>query len=122
MGRMVKLASLALLVGCLPVNANPCGVSCLEEKALRGDAESARDLASRFIKTPSANYFWTVIAAENGDVISQYNLGIDLIEYPKNRFDVERGFFWMCRAAATFQRAEHYLKAQAALRKTSGCS
>lgn len=64
----------------------------------------------RSAKTPKARFYWTVIAAENGDVISQYNLGIELIEYPKTRLDKERGMYWMCRAATTDQKAKTYLE------------
>lgn len=121
MDKIIKLASLALLAVSLPVGAESCSASCLEKKALSGDATAARELAMRFIKIPKARYFWTVIAAENGDVMSQYNLAIELIEYPKNRFDIDRGLFWMCRSAKIYGKAEHYLRTKVDRLKMSGC-
>ena len=77
-------------------------VKVLETKALRGSGESAfrlslyYDVYKRDLKEAT---FWTMIAAENGHRMGEYNYGFRLNEEsdPRERMRAE---FWLKRAAA----------------------
>lgn len=84
-----------------------------EEMALNGDAEAAHRLSILYSMVrydPKQHLYWTTIAAENGSIPAQVNLGLLLRDDPdpKNR---RRAVYWLRRAAETGNElAAKYLK------------
>jgi TPR repeat protein len=80
-------------------------IPIFEEKALDGDPEAARRLSTfhgiRGERVQSI--YWATIAAENGSVVGQYNLGFLLRDDPdpKNR---RRAIYWLKRVSASDDR------------------
>ncbi|HWR59592.1 MAG TPA: hypothetical protein VN328_11955 [Thermodesulfovibrionales bacterium] len=75
-------------------------IPAFEEKALDGDPEAARRLATFYMirGQDAPAVYWFTIAAENGSIIGQYNLGFALRNDPdpKNR---RRAVYWLKRVA-----------------------
>ena len=72
-----------------------------EQKALDGNPESARRLSSFYDMVRNDRkqaVYWAMIAAENGSVVGQYNLGFLLRDDPdpKNR---RRALYWLKRVS-----------------------
>jgi TPR repeat protein len=88
-------------------------LSAFEERALGGDAEAAHRLSTFYSMVrydPKQCLYWTAIAAENGSIPAQVNLGLLLRDDPdpKNR---RRAVYWLKRAAETGDElAARYLK------------
>lgn len=73
----------------------------LEEKALDGNPEAARRLSSFYDMVRNDRkqaVYWATIAAENGSVVGQYNLGFLLRDDPdpNNR---RRALYWLKRVS-----------------------
>ena len=72
-------------------------IPALKVKALNGDPQAARRLVLHYgsgLAPPGAYDFWLKIGAENGDPISQYTLGMQLLNEP-DRLMKFRGVFWL---------------------------
>ena len=94
------LAIASALVG-FSLASDECRAECRTEKALLGDKDAAEYLAEDNFNIPNARRYWTLISAENGSVLEQYNLGIEYIEAPHNKFEPIRGRYWMCKSASS---------------------
>ncbi len=76
-------------------------IASVEEKALDGDPESANRLVSHyqmFAYDKKSALHWARIAAENGSLVGQYNLGFLLHDDPdpNNR---RRAIYWLKRVS-----------------------
>jgi|WetSurMetagenome_2_1015567.scaffolds.fasta_scaffold195481_1 TPR repeat protein len=76
-------------------------MASIEKKALDGDPESADRLGMYYSMVKydlKSAVYWTSIAAENGSVKGQYNLGVLLRDDPdpKNR---RRAVYWLRRVS-----------------------
>jgi TPR repeat protein len=76
-------------------------MASVEKKALDGDPESADRLGMYYSMVKydlKSSIYWTSIAAENGSVKGQYNLGVLLRDDPdpKNR---RRAVYWLKRVS-----------------------
>ena len=114
MKRFTILAMLTVFTAVFSAEATAqtakCDEACMVDRALAGDPIAAGTLSSSYIKEPKIRDYWTLIAAENGNRIYQYNLGILYVEYPKNSLENRRGFFWMCEASrGGYEEAKKYL-------------
>ena len=70
---------------------------CLGVAAMLGDVESALWMRSYNYADGEAFEQWTRIAAENGDVSSQFNYGVLLLQ--KYGYDRYRSIYWLRMAA-----------------------
>lgn len=81
-----------------------CDENCrksVEAKALAGDIQAARHAVTNSLyASPSEVKFWTQIGAENGDVVAQRNLGLQLLLESEMENDHIRGLFWLEKAAS----------------------
>lgn len=76
-------------------------VNVLETKALKGDADAAKRLATHYgYVNPDEVRYWEQIAAENGDADSQRALAHTMLIYSKDPRDHVRGVFWLEKAAS----------------------
>jgi TPR repeat protein len=75
-------------------------IPAFERKALDGDPDAARRLSSFYqIRSDrSQAIYWATIAAENGSVVGQYNLGFLLRDDPDPK-NQRRAIYWLKRAA-----------------------
>jgi TPR repeat protein len=74
----------------------------LREAALAGSGEAAMQMSLWQLKDESENedpIFWTKIAAENGNVVGQYNLAVALMRSHQDRLSYIRGLYWLKKAA-----------------------
>jgi hypothetical protein len=67
---------------------------CLVDKAIVGDKVEARKCSDAYIKDIKLRRYWTKIAAENGDKISQYNYAVELLS-SGNRIERLRAQYWL---------------------------
>lgn len=98
----------AMVLGCAFVSvnfaqgrdsANSYSSECRPEKALGGDSSAAKSCAIDHLNGDQAQFvYWTQIAAENGDAVSQYNLAIILLNTKKQQ-DRLRAIFWLKKSA-----------------------
>lgn len=73
----------------------------LSNDALNGSGEAARKISIHYLVAQGnrkEGLFWALIAAENGDVIGQYNAGFLLKDDPDPRNKV-RALYWLRLAA-----------------------
>lgn len=71
----------------------------LHKQAMEGSAAAAKELAeANFKDNPQMFQFWACVAAENGDVDSQYNCGRSLVR-SQNQLLKARGIYWLRKAA-----------------------
>jgi len=70
---------------------------CLEVSAMLGDVDSALWMRSHNYADGAVAERWTRIAAENGDVLSQFNYGVLLLQ--KKGYDRYRSIYWFRMAA-----------------------
>lgn len=111
---MRNILSSVLLIGSLgfgsvacnepqEVQLSSCDEQCrkeVEAKALAGDVEAARHAVTNNLYVGSeAVRYWTQIGAENGDVVAQRNLALQLLEGSEDPNDHIRGVFWLEKAA-----------------------
>ena len=78
-------------------NIPPSLLSSYKKNALDGDADTAfrvADYYSLIVNSPSEYRYWLVIAAENGNLIAEYNLGKQLLQSTEWR-SRQRGAFWL---------------------------
>ena len=74
-----------------------------ERRALEGDPVAAQEIAQERLKFPDQEY-WALVAAENGNGMSQYNYGVQLYgrwKRLKDPRDLFRAKYWFERAKAT---------------------
>ncbi|MCZ4303328.1 hypothetical protein O4G98_01145 [Zoogloeaceae bacterium G21618-S1] len=74
----------------------------LASDALDGSGDAARRLALHFLVAQGdreEGLYWAIIAAENGDIIGQYNTGFLLKDDPDPR-NRQRAIYWLKRAKA----------------------
>lgn len=85
------------------LSLSSCDEKCrreVEAKALAGGIEAARQaVTNNLYGDPSDVRFWTQIGAENGDVVAQRNLGLQMLEESEDPRDHIRGVFWLEKAA-----------------------
>lgn len=79
-------------------DSTPIG-PCPMQEALRGDRMAARKCVDRYVHEPKPRRYWMQIAAENGDVVSQYNFAMLLLS-GKNPLERKRAVYWLEKAAA----------------------
>jgi TPR repeat protein len=81
-----------------------CDAACkkeVEEKALAGDVQAARDAVTINIHAGTDEIqYWTQVGAENGDIVAQRNLALQLLLESASERDQLRGVFWLERAAS----------------------
>ena len=73
----------------------------LSSEALNGSGEAARRVLTHYLVAQgnrTEGLFWALIAAENGDVVGQYNAGFLLKDDPDPRQRV-RALYWLRVAA-----------------------
>lgn len=83
----------------MPLEQN---IPALKKKALDGGRAEALQLALWYMKFPKGEHtfeFWTLIAAENGSDVGQYNLATIYASYPKTDYRHERVRFWLAKSA-----------------------
>lgn len=75
-------------------------IPVFEGKALDGDPEAAQRLCSFYHIRGDRSHavYWATIAAENGSVVGQYNLGFLLRDDPDPK-NQRRARYWLKRAA-----------------------
>ncbi|WP_363799099.1 hypothetical protein ABU614_03390 [Lysobacter firmicutimachus] len=98
----------AFLVFSTPVSGRAAGgqetnnmpvSNCLKEKALMGDPGAAKLCAEDNLKGDrNLVRYWTQVAAENGDPVSQYNFAMILLG-KKSRHDRLRAIFWLKKSS-----------------------
>lgn len=74
-----------------------------ERRALEGDPAVAQEIAQERLYFPDQE-FWAVVAAENGNGMSQYNYGVQLFgrwKRLKDPRDLFRAKYWLERADKT---------------------
>jgi len=102
--------SASLLETQVPVNENKCmaeDYQCLETIALMGDINSARRLREVHSADGEEAEYWVKIAAENGDIVSQFNYGVLLLQ--KTGSERYRSIFWFRKAAAAGDKESRQL-------------
>lgn len=76
--------------------------------AYAGSGEAANALATFYMKADKSGqlqFYWTLVAAENGDPVGQYNAGMSYMDPTQDRYAPGRARFWLEKAA----RQEHAL-------------
>jgi hypothetical protein len=97
---LIFVVSILFIAGFVFASSD-CNNACMAEKALLGDKKAAEYLATDRFKFPKERRYWTLISAENGSFIDQYNIGIEYLESPQNKFESIRGRYWMCKSASS---------------------
>lgn len=73
----------------------------LSNDALNGSGEAARRIAAHYLVAQGnrkEGLYWALIAAENGDIVGQYNAGLLLKDDPDPR-NRKRALYWLRLAA-----------------------
>ena len=76
-------------------------IGALSRQALEGSGEAARRLLLHYMMATADRAearYWALVAAENGDVVGQYNAGFLLKDDPDPR-NRQRAIFWLKKAA-----------------------
>lgn len=76
-------------------------INQLSSDALNGSGEAAMKIATHYLVAEGNHkegLFWALIAAENGDVVGQYNAGFLLKDDPDPR-NQKRALYWLRIAA-----------------------
>jgi TPR repeat protein len=103
---LVRLVLPALLVlANLPTSTvlaappTPKQITMLVDEALAGSAIAAKKLITIYKDDEKVIRYWRVIAAENGDLVEQYNLWF-VLSKERNPLSQKRALYWLKRAAA----------------------
>jgi TPR repeat protein len=71
--------------------------------AYAGSGEAANALATFYMKADKSGqlqFYWTLVAAENGDPVGQYNAGLSYLDPAQDRYAPGRARFWLEKAAS----------------------
>lgn len=71
--------------------------------AYAGSGEAANALATFYMKADKSGqlqFYWTLVAAENGDPVGQYNAALSYLDLTQDRYAPGRARFWLERAAS----------------------
>lgn len=71
--------------------------------AYSGSGQAANALATFYMKadkTGKLEFYWTLVAAENGDPVGQYNAGLMYMDPSSGAKSLGRARFWLGKAAA----------------------
>lgn len=71
--------------------------------AYAGSGEAANALATFYMKADKSGqlqFYWTLVAAENGDPVGQYNAALSYMDSTQGRHAPGRARFWLGKAAS----------------------
>lgn len=71
--------------------------------AYAGSGEAANALATFYMKADKSGqlqFYWTLVAAENGDPVGQYNAALSYLDPVQDRYAPGRARFWLEKAAS----------------------